>query len=88
MARRQSPEDRIKRLKKGCCPIHGMFMGQISCWEKRVGGELDGELVTTVECERKACGIKAYAVDIDGPYELFPEFKHLLSRDPKHPAET
>jgi len=79
MARKQSAADRRRRLGQGCCPIHGIWMPQVGVWEERTGGALDGAQVTTVKCPRKDCHIKAYAVSWDGPWELSPEYQHLLS---------
>jgi hypothetical protein len=82
MSRKQSASDRFTRLSRGCCPIHGIFMPQVSNWNERVGGALDGAEVTVVECPRRDCDVRAFAASCDGPWELLPEFRHLLNEEP------
>ncbi len=78
MATQQSPDDRLRRLNQGCCPIHGIWMPQVDRWQERIGGALDGAQVTIVECPRKDCSVQAFAASVDGPWELLPDFQHLL----------
>jgi hypothetical protein len=79
MARKQSAFDRSQRIERGCCPIHGIWMPQAANWADRIGGALDGAHVTIVKCPRRDCGIRAYAASFDGPWELLPEYQHLLA---------
>ncbi|MEE9581065.1 MAG: hypothetical protein V3V74_07110 [Nitrosomonadaceae bacterium] len=69
---------RLKRLNNGNCPIHGLWMSQVGSWVKKVGGSLDGADVCIVGCPRKKCKIRAWAADIDGPFEILDEFVYLL----------
>lgn len=83
--KKQSKEDRLKRLKTGRCPIHGIFMPQVGlhdiysdpcsqCGEQK---ELGSRFI--VGCPRKDCNIQAYT---DEPYvesDLLPEFQYLIS---------
>jgi hypothetical protein len=78
MGRNQSAADRADRLSHGRCPIHGIGMPQVSPWEKKIGGMLDGADVAVVECPRKDCGIQAYSCGPVGPCELLPKWHHLL----------
>ena len=74
---KQSSKDRIERLKKGCCPVHGLLMTQIDVWHK-----------PKVGCPRRACLIYAKEYDDEvGPWELPKQFKDLLndsSPDPQY----
>lgn len=78
MTKKQSIQDRVKRINEGRCPIHGLYMPQVGYWEEQKGGALDGAVVTEVECPRKDCNIRAKAAGPDGPWELLPEWKYLL----------
>lgn len=70
--KKQTAIDRFKRLSRGCCPVHGIFMPQVGlgCTEKDSGS------YTIVGCPRKSCMIIARTYSCDGPWEL-PE--NLLS---------
>ena len=70
---RQSPADRLKRLQRGACPIHGTDMPQIGPFDS---GRPQRCLVG---CPRKDCGIKGLQARPDDPVELLPEFRHLLA---------
>lgn len=47
----QSPEAQAARLARGCCPIHGLDMGQVSGWYETT---LQPRF-TVVKCPRKDC---------------------------------
>jgi hypothetical protein len=79
VVRKQSAKDRIKRINEGRCPIHGVSMTQVSCWDKQIGGALDSTDVCVVECPRRDCHIQAVAASADGPWELLPEWDPLLA---------
>lgn len=71
---RQSINDRLDRLNKGCCPIHGVDMPQI--------GQI-GEGASTcwlVACPRRDCEIQGTSLRHDGPVELLPAFQELIGR--------
>ncbi|MBA7528434.1 hypothetical protein ES705_20618 [subsurface metagenome] len=51
--KKQSKEDKLKRLKKGQCPIHGLVMLQVDLIY------FDNKLTAVVECPRKDCNIRA-----------------------------
>jgi len=77
MKRKQSLPERLERLNKGCCPIHGSFMLQIDSWyypEK-------GKPYTIVGCTRKNCEAKAIAYDFEGPWEISPDCGYLLDEN-------
>jgi hypothetical protein len=71
---KQSSSDRLKRLDRGCCPIHGIFMSQVDDWYV----ENDGRHYTIVGCSRKNCNVCAKAYNFDGPWEILPDFAYLL----------
>ncbi len=78
MATKQSLEDRRRRLEQGCCPVHGLDMGQVDkVVEEREGGWWR-EVASIVECPRKGCGVRATQVLHDDPAVLLPEWMHLL----------
>lgn len=79
---KQRSEDRKSRLGKGCCPVHGLWMGQIDRWYE----QKHGKPFTYVGCPRRACKIRAKAYDIDGPWELEPEFLALLDDSVDDPS--
>jgi hypothetical protein len=62
------------RLMAGCCPIHGMGMGQVGLWRQK--GRVAGYLV---ECFRQDCEVQAIQEQIEGPLRLTPRFRHLLA---------
>ena len=69
---KQGREDRLKRLAKSQCPIHGACMPQDNHMIR------DGVPVYVVECSRRACGIRGTQALPRGPVELLPQFKHLI----------
>lgn len=71
---RQSVNDRLERLNKGCCPIHGIDMPQV--------GQLgEGSAKRwLVACPRRDCEIQGTSQQHDGPVELLPEFLVLIGR--------
>ncbi len=73
-------KDRLERLKRCCCPIHGLFMSQTDeeteitkCCGNQV---LTGRVI--VSCPRKDCEINAFVDEINFGAKIFPEFEHLL----------
>lgn len=81
MTRKQSAKDRENRLSQGCCPIHGIPMPQADSWYTQEGGTMNGKQYTIVECPRADCEIRAKAFHWEGPWELLPEWKHLLTEN-------
>lgn len=71
---KQSASERRRRLLAGCCPVHGMGMGQVGLWSQN--GVVVGYLV---ECCRKDCDVQAIQERIDGPLQLAPKYRHLLA---------
>lgn len=71
---KQSSSDRLQRLNRGCCPIHGIYMSQIDGWYV----EDDGCHYTIVGCNRHDCKVSAKAYGIDGPWEILPDYAHLF----------
>ena len=59
----QSEAAQNARLDRGCCPIHGIGMGQIAGWWH----PLDGPSFTLVACGRKDCDVICKA---SGPEEI------------------
>jgi hypothetical protein len=51
--RGQSREAQELRLKRGACPVHGLYMTQVGCWRRY------REERTMVSCPRVDCGIAA-----------------------------
>lgn len=94
---KQTVADRQRRLDEGCCPIHGLGMGQIDVWYYIVESPpplgvpmTEAQILqamkkrpayTIVECPRKDCGITAKQLDYAGPAELMEEWKYLLETD-------
>jgi hypothetical protein len=74
--RKQSSDDRLKRLKEGCCPVHGLVMGQ--------AGLSDDRSTFIMECPRRDCNIQTFEEDAeDGSIvsiKLLPEFEYLLGK--------
>ena len=73
MARKQSHEDRLRRLKEYCCPVHGTIMSQIDIWYYPVGGRD----YTFIGCGRRDCAITVRQYG-DGELELTDAWSHLL----------
>ena len=78
MAKKQTKQDRLKRLSEGRCPIHGLTMYQIDneqillpCGHYKYSRAI-------VECSRKDCDIKAYEKKAFENAVLFPEFEYLI----------
>lgn len=71
---RQSIDDRLKRLSKGCCPIHGIDMPQVDQLEE------GGVKRWLVACPRRDCEIQGTSLQNDGPVELLPAFLALIGR--------
>jgi hypothetical protein len=74
MKRKQSREDRLRRLENGCCPIHGIPMHQVGLTSQ---GDED-DVLYIAECDRKDCNIRGTTDEPFGPLTLLPEFRHLL----------
>lgn len=70
----QKAGDRVQRLMKGQCPIHGLAMSQ-------TGGDQDDERVFECGCPREGCGVKAVTLSPDGPVFLKSEWAHLIDGD-------
>lgn len=69
---RQSVNDRLERLDKGCCPIHAIDMPQIGQM-----GE-DASMRWLVACPRRDCEIQGTSLRHEGPIELLPAFQLLI----------
>lgn len=67
---KQISADRLKRLSKGCCPVHGIGMTQIDIKDDRK--------TFVISCPRDDCNIVATTVEHDGNAVLMPEFLYLL----------
>lgn len=70
----QSSQERLDRLERGACPIHGLSMSQADRWYYPEGKKP----YTVVACPRRACRVIARAHSFDGPWELPSEFELLL----------
>lgn len=75
--RKQSLIDRINRFNQGCCPIHGLGMGQIDGWYYPE----NEKPFTIVGCPRRDCKAQVKAYDVSGPWEMMPECVYLLDED-------
>jgi hypothetical protein len=71
---RQSRDERLKRLNRGRCPVHGLWMPQVDGWYYPD----DGSKLTIVRCPRRDCRITARAQSYSGPWKLNEEFADLL----------
>ena len=71
---KQSRADRLERINHGACPVHGAGTGQVDGWYYPAGKRP----FTTVGCCRKTCEIKLKSYSYDGPWEIMPEWAHLL----------
>ena len=67
---KQSRDDRMQRLSKGCCPIHGIGMTQIDI--------LNDKKTFVISCPRDDCDIVATTVEHDGNAVLTSQFEYLL----------
>jgi hypothetical protein len=65
-------KDRARRLGDGCCPIHGLSMGQIG------NDVIDGQHVFVVACPRKDCDVQATETEPYGVATLRPAWAHLV----------
>ena len=82
MGRRQSVADRQARMSEGRCPIHGIDMAQIDGWHEETDvlkRRTLGKLYTLVADGRQDCPLVAKMYDIGGPWELLPEWQHVLN---------
>lgn len=70
---KQSAKDRAERLKKGCCPVHGITMCQVGLTELVKGNQL-----FIAECPRKDCNIQGTTSEPFGPLTLTADSQHLL----------
>lgn len=73
---KQTAKDRAQRLRDGCCPIHGLPMGQEG------NDVIDGRHAYIVGCPRKDCDVRASQFAIDGEATLLPGHAHLLGPTP------
>jgi len=81
MVRRQSAADRQKRLDEGRCPIHGIGLCQIDSWYEEADWPKRrtlGKHYTLVTDGRNDCPLVIKAYDSDGPWEVLPEWEHIL----------
>ena len=80
----QSPEDRMRRLRNGCCPIHNMPFGQGAWQEDR------GTQYFFAKCIRGDCSIGVFCYDTlgGGPWDLPAELSHLISPTFARPNEV
>lgn len=69
---KQQVSHRLERLRKGCCPVHGLFMNQ-------VGNAMQGgQHVYVVACPRRDCSIQGTALETPGAVTLQRIDQHLL----------
>jgi hypothetical protein len=62
----------------GWCPIHGRPLALLERFTEPLGGRFDGDEVAIVQCLQPDCPVRAYAKTPFGPWELLPEFEHLV----------
>ena len=74
--RGQSQEAQNARLDRACCPIHGLYMGQICGWFYPE----NEPPFTLVACDRSDCEIVCKSFGPEGPVEV-------LSREQYEPLE-
>ena len=72
---KQTRQDRLKRLKTCCCPVHGIPMAQVG----------NVRALYLAECPRKDCVIQGTTPELEqssgniyGSITLLPRFRHLL----------
>lgn len=70
---KQSVKHRTKRVHAGCCPVHGMGMGQVGLWRE------NGAVGYLLECFRSDCQVQAIQAKIGGQLQLTPKFRYLLA---------
>lgn len=77
---KQSKEDRLKRLQRGGCPIHGTTMSEMSNEQILMpcGHYENGKSIA--KCARKSCDIKAYnnRDNKEINLKLLSEFAYLI----------
>lgn len=76
---KQSKQDRLLRLSKGRCPIHGISMSQIGLefLTSPDGQNYIGRHI--VDCPRKDCFVLAYEETPHADAVLLPQFHHLIN---------
>lgn len=91
---KQTRRDRERRLEEGCCPIHGLGMGQVDGWYymDEEGQVHDATMMeaeslksmnireeyTIVGCPRRDCDIRATATGPASPCKLLPKWAYIL----------
>ncbi len=80
MARKQSAKDRLERLSKGCCPIHGRKMVWVDEITELCDCNKEVEIGTLVGCPLRGCGIVAATGRhmSRGPWILEKEFEYIM----------
>jgi len=77
---KQSKQDRLRRLNRGRCPVHGVLMTQVDDWFP----DGDGDRYTIVGCPRKDCEILVLAWDeYSGPYRMHEDFEYVIDEAPE-----
>lgn len=70
---KQSPVDRLHRLQRGNCPVHGVGMSQVGLMPIR------GRVLTEVKCDRRDCDIRGTQAVAGQEVTLLPKYEHLLA---------
>lgn len=69
---KQTVNDRLRRLRAGCCPVHGIRMPQ-------EGNDLiNGQHIYIVGCPRRDCEVRASQIEAYGEATLLPRYAHLI----------
>ena len=66
--KKQTLTDRLRRLDKGCCPVHGTSMGQVG----------NAGALYVAECPRRDCIIRGTTAEPHGRITLLPQFAYLV----------
>lgn len=69
-----------ERLAKGRCPVHNRHFDEDEGFPKWINEAPppDAEMRAIAACRAPGCKVRAYYEGPDGPWELLPEFAHLL----------
>ena len=74
-------EAQAKRLAKGCCPVHGLFMTQISEWQDT---DTDSPF-SWVGCPRKDCSIAAKTRGYgEAAFDVCHDHREIVDRSALH----
>jgi hypothetical protein len=84
---KQSPADRMKRMREGCCPIHNLYLHGMPLGPEDEPEQQDCWMLS---CSRKDCNFWVYGYRQlgEGPWDVPAQFSHLFAPDLAKPNEV